>query len=58
MVNRTLTRGTAARIQEEAMTGTTMDTAQRHPRGGLYFEDFVVGSLTEHRLRRTVTQII
>ena len=38
-------------------TPTTMDTAKRHPRGGLYFEDFEVGSLTEHRYRRTVTQM-
>jgi acyl dehydratase len=30
---------------------------RRHPRGGLYFEDFEVGSLTEHRLRRTVTEM-
>ncbi len=27
-----------------------------HPRGGLYFEDFVAGSLFRHRLTRTVTQ--
>jgi acyl dehydratase len=33
------------------------DTAERHPRGGLYFEDFVVGHLFDHRLRRTVTQM-
>ena len=33
------------------------ETAQRHKRGGLYFEGFVVGSLTEHRYRRTVTQM-
>jgi acyl dehydratase len=33
------------------------DTALRHKRGGLYFEDFVVGSLTEHRYYRTVTQM-
>ena len=26
-----------------------------HPRGGLYFEDFVEGSLFRHRLTRTVT---
>lgn len=39
------------------MTASTMDTAQRHPRGGLYFEDFVVGVTVEHRLRRTVTQM-
>jgi acyl dehydratase len=35
----------------------TMDSAQRHPRGGLYFEDFEVGATVEHRLRRTVTQM-
>lgn len=29
----------------------------RHKRGGLYFEDFVIGELTEHRLTRTVTQM-
>ncbi len=28
-----------------------------HPRGGLYFEDFVVGEVFQHRLRRTVTQM-
>ena len=33
------------------------DTVQRHKRGGLYFEGFVVGSLTEHRYHRTVTQM-
>ncbi|BAT60196.1 bifunctional aldehyde dehydrogenase/enoyl-CoA hydratase [Variibacter gotjawalensis] len=29
----------------------------RHPRGGLYFEDFIVGHVFEHRLTRTVTQM-
>ena len=29
----------------------------RSPRGGLYYEDFVVGKLYEHPLRRTVTQM-
>ena len=29
----------------------------RHPRGGLYFEDFTVGVLIPHRLTRTVTQM-
>src|SRR3954454_25261368 len=33
------------------------DTAVRHPRGGMYFDDFVVGHVYEHRLRRTVTQM-
>jgi len=28
-----------------------------HPRGGLYFEDFEVGSVMSHRLTRTVTQM-
>ena len=31
--------------------------AERHPRGGMYFDDFVVGHLHEHGLRRTVTQM-
>jgi acyl dehydratase len=31
--------------------------AVRHKRGGLYFEDFVVGETTEHRYTRTVTQM-
>jgi acyl dehydratase len=29
----------------------------RHPRGGMYLDSFVVGHLYEHRLRRTVTQM-
>ena len=33
------------------MTGT------RSPRGGMYFEDFEVGRLYQHTLRRTVTQM-
>jgi acyl dehydratase len=33
------------------------DTAERHPRGGMYFDDFVIGHVYEHRLRRTVTQM-
>ena len=33
------------------------DVAQRHHRGGIYFEDFVVGNKYEHRLTRTVTQM-
>ena len=31
-------------------------TAVHHKRGGLYFEGFVVGTVVEHRCRRTVTQ--
>jgi acyl dehydratase len=34
-----------------------MSEPKRHPRGGLYFEDFTVGSVTEHRLTRTVTEM-
>jgi acyl dehydratase len=33
------------------------ESTARHKRGGLYFEDFVVGDLFEHRLTRTVTQM-
>ena len=32
-------------------------SASPHPRGGLYFEDFVVGQTFAHRLTRTVTQM-
>ena len=32
-------------------------TELRHKRGGIYFDDFVVGHLYEHRLTRTVTQM-
>ena len=31
--------------------------AIRHKRGGLYFEDFIPGEVTEHRYTRTVTQM-
>ena len=34
-----------------------MHDENRHPRGGLYFEDFVVGTTIRHRLTRTVTQM-
>ena len=33
------------------------DAIVRHKRGGIYFEDFAVGALIEHRLTRTVTQM-
>ena len=33
------------------------DETKRHPRGGLFFEDFEVGRIYEHPLRRTVTQM-
>ena len=36
---------------------TTQGTGARHKRGGIFFEDFVVGELFEHRLTRTVTQM-
>ena len=31
--------------------------ASRHPRGGLYFDDFIEGHVFAHRLTRTVTQM-
>ena len=34
-----------------------IDETKRHPRGGLYFEDFIVGDTMPHRLTRTVTQM-
>src|SRR5215510_7754962 len=41
--------GTKAMVQDTAI--------RRHQRGGIYFDDFVVGHLYEHPLRRTVTQM-
>jgi acyl dehydratase len=35
----------------------TQDSIVRHKRGGIYFEDFAVGTVYEHRLTRTVTQM-
>lgn len=35
----------------------TMDAGGRSPRGGLYFESFVVGHVFNHALTRTVTQM-
>ncbi|NWG23740.1 MAG: MaoC family dehydratase [Pseudorhodoplanes sp.] len=35
----------------------TQDNIVRHKRGGLYFEDFEIGKIYEHRLTRTVTQM-
>ena len=32
-------------------------TATRSPRGGMYYEDFEVGRVYQHTLRRTVTQM-
>jgi acyl dehydratase len=40
--------------REAPMAGNTI---VRHKRGGIYFEDFVVGALYEHPLTRTVTQM-
>jgi len=38
---------------------TDAETAEpsRHPRGGIYFDDFVEGRVFKHRLTRTVTQM-
>ncbi len=31
--------------------------ARHHPRGGIFYEDFVIGEVIAHRLTRTVTQM-
>ena len=36
---------------------TTQEVGERHKRGGIFFEDFEIGKLYEHRLTRTVTQM-
>ncbi|HEY6258405.1 MAG TPA: MaoC family dehydratase [Xanthobacteraceae bacterium] len=38
-------------------TAQDKDEPVRHQRGGLYFEDFIIGTLYPHRLTRTVTQM-
>ena len=38
------------------MSSASSSEAKRHPRGGLYFEDFVAGDVIPHRLTRTVTE--
>jgi acyl dehydratase len=38
-------------------SGMQQEKSTRHPRGGMYFEDFEVGTLYQHRLTRTVTQM-
>jgi acyl dehydratase len=42
---------------ERKMSQTSQQPPLRHKRGGLYFEDFVIGETTEHRYTRTVTQM-
>jgi acyl dehydratase len=44
-------------VAEEPMAREAMadDTPFRHQRGGIYFDDFVIGRLYRHRLTRTVT---
>lgn len=39
------------------MTTATPSNPDHHPRGGRYFEDFIVGEIIAHGLRRTVTQM-
>ncbi|PTM50633.1 MaoC family dehydratase [Phreatobacter oligotrophus] len=41
-----------------SVTATTVITDdRRHPRGGIYFDDFEVGQLIRHRITRSVTQM-
>src|ERR1051325_7735447 len=61
MVNDGLTRnknGAARRAQEDVMADMTGNlTGKRSPRGGMYYEDFEVGRLYPHTLRRTGTHM-
>jgi hypothetical protein len=63
MVNETLTRAPQAGGGEMIMTETNPESAaatgsvRRHPRGGIYFDDFVAGEMFVHRYYRTVTQM-
>jgi acyl dehydratase len=42
---------------EETMSVAPPGPDGRHPRGGIYLEDFKVGEVFSHRLTRTVTQM-
>jgi len=48
-----------AALSKQSMNrdSTNEDPPMRHQRGGIYFEDFVIGRLYQHRLTRTVTQM-
>jgi acyl dehydratase len=39
------------------MSDTLQQGPVRHKRGGLFYEDFTIGMMVEHRLRKTVTQM-
>jgi acyl dehydratase len=39
------------------MSNQSQHSPERHKRGGLFYEDFVPGTVTEHRLTKTVTQM-
>jgi acyl dehydratase len=39
------------------MSDQPQQASLRHKRGGVFFEDFVIGALIEHRLTKTVTQM-
>jgi len=39
------------------MSNHAQQSGQRHKRGGLFFEDFIPGTVTEHRLTKTITQM-
>jgi len=39
------------------MSDQSQQNPKRHKRGGLFYEDFVQGAVTEHRLTKTVTQM-
>jgi acyl dehydratase len=57
MVNGWLTDTASQMKFERGRTRMVDTTATRSKRGGMYFEDFVIGKLYEHPLTRTVTQM-
>src|ERR1700724_1410931 len=40
-----------------SMNDQSQQNPKRHKRGGLFYEDFIQGAVTEHRLTKTVTQM-
>jgi acyl dehydratase len=46
-----------ANVWQHRMRDQLQPDPLRHKRGGIFYEDFIIGALIEHRLTKTVTQM-
>jgi acyl dehydratase len=46
-----------ANVWQHRMRDQLQPDPSRHKRGGIFYEDFIIGALIEHRLTKTVTQM-